>query len=108
MLLGALQIYIEDRAQRDIPLEDYANGERESDMFDLNSIDKVPIVMLSGSVDTTCTNLSARRLLNQFGPTQKTLRNIEGAGHMFWVWASGDRYVSELISSIEGTDTSDF
>ena len=108
MLLGALQITIEDRAQRDIPLEDYANGERDSDMFALGSIDKVPIVMLAGSDDTTCTNLNARRLLNQFGATQKSLRTVQGAGHFFWGWATGDRFISELIASIEGTDTSDF
>ena len=64
--------------------------------------------MLVGEYDDVCTLSSAQRILNELGTNDKTLRTIFGTDHAYFAWATGDRFIQELIASIEGTDSSDF
>ena len=33
---------------------------------------------------------------------------MQGAGHLYFIWATGDQFTEEIVASIEGTDDSDF
>ena len=61
------QIYTENRPQRFISLEDYSDGQRQSEAIELSNISRVQIVMFSGSNDNTCTNQNAHRILTEVG-----------------------------------------
>ena len=61
------QIYTENRPQRFIPLEDYSDGERQSEAIELSNISRVQIVMFAPSNDNICTNQNAQRILYEIG-----------------------------------------
>ena len=64
--------------------------------------------MIAGKKDPVCTNEASWRIYSELRNADRTFRQVEGAGHLYFIWATGDRFVEELVASIEGTDTSDF
>ena len=89
-------------------MEDYAAGTRRSNELSLSSISQVPITMIAGKKDPVCTNDASWRIYSELRNTERTFRQVEGAGHLYFIWATGDRFTEELVASIEGTDDSDF
>lgn len=55
-----------------------------------------------------CTADQAYRIAEELGATNKTVRTVYGADHGYFTWATGDRFLSEVVASIEGTDDSNF
>lgn len=64
----------EDRFQEPINVKDYANGYRQSPLVDLSVVNRVPVSLVIGEDDTTCTPDNARRIFNWLGDTDKNIR----------------------------------
>ena len=74
----------------------YLDGERETDLVDIGSIDKVPIAMLVGKDDVTCPYSQAVITANIIGDMVTHFESIEGADHMYFSRAN-DKYFMDLV-----------
>ena len=74
----------------------YLDGERETDLIDIGSIDKVPIAMLVGKDDVTCPYSQAVITANIIGDMVTHFESIEGADHMYFSRAN-DKYFMDLV-----------
>ena len=63
--------------------------------------------MFSGVNDNVCTNANAVRIMHETGSPDVTIRNINGAGHLYFGYVTGERWTNDLIGSIEGYQTGD-
>lgn len=65
----------EGRFQEFISIEDYAAGKRQSELMDLASVDKIPVSMVVGRDDYTCSADDARKIFDMFEKnTEKYIR----------------------------------
>ena len=101
------QISLEDRPQRFIPLEEYADGNRHSEEISLGAIDQMMIVGLAGTSDESCSYETAKRIFSELGHSNTILRPIIGADHGYTAWVTGDEWNNVLKQSIEGNETGD-
>ena len=101
------QISLEDRPQRFIPLEEYADGNRRSEEISLGAIDQMMIVGLAGTQDESCSYETAKRIFSELGHSNTILRPIIGADHGYGAWVTGDEWNNVLKQSIEGNETGD-
>ena len=101
------QISLEDRPQRFIPLEEYADGTRRSEEISLGTIDQMMIVGLAGTQDESCSYETAKRIFSEFGHSNTILRPIIGADHGYGAWVTGEEWNNVLKQSIEGNETGD-
>ena len=72
-------------------------GKTKTDLFDLKTINKVPITMWSGELDTTCSNWEARNTKETIGERVTNFRTVRGADHGFW---GGKKVSDELFKEL--------
>ena len=94
---------IEERFQERIPLDKYVSGEeRQSDLIDLSVIDIIPVTLVVGTEDTSCTPEDARDIFDSIGDTNKVLRYEQDFTHIdFYVGAASPTFIDRLVETIE-------
>lgn len=87
-----------DRFQEYAP--NYLSGEREAELIPLDSIDKVPIAMLSGTVDWTCPHARAEETAS-IVPAVVNFESIVGKDHNYFLSANDRKFMNLLKSQLQ-------
>ena len=87
-----------DRFQEFAP--NYMAGDRETELIDIASIDKVPIAMLVGTVDNTCPYARAVETAGIIGDMVTHFESIEGEDHGYFGSANDDWFMNLVISQL--------
>ena len=74
------------------------SGERETKLIDIAGIDKVPIVLMSGTLDVTCPYATAKETEKILGDIVEHFETIEGEDHGYFGQANDDWFMNKLIS----------
>jgi len=88
-----------DRFQEFAP--DYLTGTRETALIDLAGINKVPISMLHGTEDWTCSYSRAVATASLIGDELVHLETLEGKDHGYFAGANEPAFMSRLISQLQ-------
>ena len=78
----------------------YGSGERETDLIDIASIDKVPISMMSGTEDVTCPYSRALETAEIIGDAVVHFESIEGEDHGYFGGANDEWFMNLVISQL--------
>lgn len=76
----------------------YDAGERETDLIDIGSIDKVPIAMLVGTADSTCPYQRAVETASTIDDMVTHFESIEGESHGYFSYTNGEWFMNLVIS----------
>ena len=88
-----------DRFQEYAP--NWEDGERETALIDLSSINKVPISMLVGTADMTCPYDRAVETAGIIGDMVVHFESIEGEDHGYFGSANDDWFMNLVISQLQ-------
>ena len=79
----------------------YNDGEREAELIDIASIDKVPIVLMSGTYDMTCPYATAQETAGIIGDAIEHFETFEYEDHGFFGQANDEGFMNLLISFLQ-------
>ena len=79
----------------------YLSGDRITELIDIPSIDKVPIVMMAGRKDRVCPHKTARRTARTIGNAVERFESIRGADHSYFGSANDEWFMGKLISYLQ-------
>ena len=75
-------------------------GDRETDLIDLGSIDKIPISMLVGTSDKTCPYFEALKTKEAIGSAVVHFQTIIGEDHGYFGSANDEWFMNLVISQL--------
>lgn len=76
---------------------DYLDGKRHAKLIDIAGIDKVPIVMMSGTIDQTCPYATAQETAQIIGDAVEHFETFENEDHGFFGQANDETFMNLLI-----------
>ena len=79
----------------------YMQGERETDLIPIETIDKVPIAMLVGTADNTCPYDRAVETASIIGDAVTHFESIEGVDHGYFGSANDEWFMNLVISQLQ-------
>ena len=88
--------FIEQRFQEWTP--DYKIG-THTDLVPIDTISKVPIVMLAGTHDEVCSYSHAEQLRDEIATVEKFV-TIVGEGHIFFTYAADSEFVGHITDAL--------
>ena len=77
------------------------SGKKHAKLIDLASIDKVPIVMMSGTLDVTCPYATAQETAKIIGDAVEHFESFEGEDHGYFGQANSPDFMAKLISYLQ-------
>ena len=75
-------------------------GETQTDLIDLSSIDKVPISIFNGELDITCSNWQARKTKEIIGERVRHYHTVRGVDHWL-IQNRGEGVTEELLEELK-------
>jgi len=89
------QCSIEKRFQEYSPT--YQQGDTQTDLIPLHTIDKVPIAMWVGTEDTLCDAAQAEDIRDLIGDAVVHYKMMEGFNHMTFGSNNSDEFVNDVV-----------
>ena len=77
------------------------DGEKQAKLIDLASIDKVPIVLMSGTADVTCPYATAQETAKILGDIVEHFETFEGEDHGYFGQANDEFFMDKLTSYLQ-------
>ena len=93
------QCSIEKRFQEYSPT--YEQGDTQTDLIPLDTIDKVPIAMWVGEADQLCDLTQAEEIRDTIGDAVTFFKTIPDQGHLYFSHANSDEFVNEVIEQLK-------
>lgn len=90
---------IQDRFQEFAP--DYAEGKMQTDLVPVESINKVPIAMFTGTLDEVCPHKQAVEYSQKMGDIVVDFESYKDKTHGFWSYASDDHFIEQLVAQLQ-------
>ena len=88
-----------DRFQEYAP--NYTDGDRITELIPIDTISQVPIAMLAGTRDNTCTIEVAREAADTIGNAVELFETFNRRGHGYFWTANDDCFVSHIVDLMQ-------
>ena len=75
-------------------------GQTQTDLIDLSSIDKVPISIFNGELDITCSNWQARKTKEIIGERVRHYHTVRAVDHWL-IQSRGEGVTEELLEELK-------
>ena len=76
-------------------------GKTQTDLVPVETIDKVPIAMFTGTVDEMCSHSHALEYAKKIGDAVVAVESFSLRDHSYWSYASDEDFMTKLVAQLQ-------